>query len=90
MLARARENVGWPLLAILVLLALTPLAVTEVSTRSVLVVAMIYATGAVGLDVLTGYSGQFSFGQFVYFAVGAYVMSSLREHGGLPWAAALV
>ena len=90
MLARARENVGWPLLGILVLLGLAPLVVTEVSMRSVLVVAMIYAIGAVGLDVLTGYSGQFSFGQFVYFAIGAYVMSSLREFGGVPWPAALV
>ena len=33
----------------------------------------------------TSYSGQFSFGQFVYFAVGAYVMSALRVHGNWPW-----
>lgn len=85
MLNRARDHVGWPVLVVLVLLALTPLVVTGSSDQSVLVEAMIYAIGAVGLDVLTGYSGQYSFGQFVYFAVGAYSMSALVAHFGLPW-----
>ncbi len=90
MLTRARDRVGWPVLAVLGLLGLAPLVFTGVTVQSVLVVAMIYAVGAVGLDVLTGYSGQYSFGQFVYFAVGAYVMSSLRVHAHAPWFAALV
>lgn len=90
MLTRARDQVGWPVLVVLGLLALAPVVFTGVTTQSVLVVAMIYAVGAVGLDVLTGYSGQYSFGQFVYFAVGAYVMSSLRLHAHAPWLAALI
>lgn len=90
MLTRARDRVGWPVLVVLGLLGLAPVVFTGVTTQSVLVVAMIYAVGAVGLDVLTGYSGQYSFGQFVYFAVGAYVMSSLRVHAHAPWFAALV
>ncbi len=90
MLTRARDQVGWPVLVVLGLLGLAPVVFTGVTTQSVLVVAMIYAVGAVGLDVLTGYSGQYSFGQFVYFAVGAYVMSSLRVHAHAPWFAALV
>ncbi len=90
MLSRARDNVGWPTAVIIIVLALCPLVFRNVTVQSVLVVAMIYAVGAVGLDLLTGYSGQFSFGQFVYFAFGAYVMSALvlREHW--PWALALV
>lgn len=90
MLARARDHVGAPVLTVLALLALAPLVITGVSSRSVLVVAMIYAVGAVGLDVLTGYSGQFSFGQFVYFAVGAYVMSALSMSAHWPWYACAV
>lgn len=90
MLSRARDHVGWPVLVVLVLLALAPLVITGSSEQSVLVQSMIYATGAVGLDVLTGYSGQYSFGQFVYFAVGAYSMSALVVHLGLPWWGALL
>jgi branched-chain amino acid transport system permease protein len=90
MLTRARDNVLWPSLVVLALLALAPLAVTGVTALSVLTVALIYAVGAVGLDVLTSYTGQFSFGQFVYFAVGAYVMSALRVHAALGWGWALL
>ena len=90
MLARARDHVGAPVLTVLVLLALTPLVVTSASTQSVVVTAMVYAIGAVGLDVMTGYSGQFSFGQFVYFAVGAYVMSALAANAQWPWYACLL
>lgn len=90
MLTRARDNVAVPTLVVLILLALSPLAITSVTAQSVMVVAMIYAVGAVGLDLLTGYSGQFSFGQFVYFATGAYIMSSLRINAHLPWWLALL
>ena len=85
MLTRARDNISWPTIVILVLLAITPAVVTGASDQSVLIQAMTYAVGAVGLDVLTGYSGQFSFGQFVYFAVGAYMMAGLRVHAHFPW-----
>jgi branched-chain amino acid transport system permease protein len=90
MLTRARDDVGRPALLLLLLLALAPLVVTDVSEQGILVVAMIYAAGAVGLDVLTGYSGQFSFGQFVYFAIGAYVMAAVRIHAHWPWVPAIV
>jgi branched-chain amino acid transport system permease protein len=90
MLTRARDDVGRPALVLLLLLALAPLVVTGVSDQGILVIAMIYAVGAVGLDVLTGYSGQFSFGQFVYFAIGAYVMAAVRVHAHWPWVPAII
>ncbi len=90
MLTRARDKVGMPVLAVLVVLGLAPLVATGVTERTILVLGMVYAIGAVGLDVLIGYSGQFSFGQFVYFAVGAYVMSSIRLHENWPWPLALL
>lgn len=90
MLTRARDNIAWPTIAVLVLLALLPAIVTGATSQSILIQAMIYAVGAVGLDVLTGYSGQFSFGQFVYFAVGAYLMAGLQVHARWPWEFALL
>jgi len=90
MLTRARDNVGVPALILLVLLAIAPLFVRDIASQGILVIAMIYAIGAVGLDLLIGYSGQFSFGQFVYFAIGAYVMTSIRVHAQWPWVPAMV
>jgi branched-chain amino acid transport system permease protein len=90
MLARARDNIGWPTVVVLILLGIFPIIVSGPSPQSIMVTAMIYATGAVGLDLLTGYAGQFSFGQFVYFAVGAYTMSALRVHAMLPWPLAML
>jgi branched-chain amino acid transport system permease protein len=78
------------MLIVLVLLGLTPLALHDVAGRLIVVLAMIYAVGAIGLDLLIGYSGQFSFGQFVYFAIGAYVMTSLRLNFGVDWGWALL
>ncbi|HEX4832443.1 MAG TPA: branched-chain amino acid ABC transporter permease, partial [Trebonia sp.] len=90
MLTRARDNVGLPTLIVVVLLALAPLVIGSAAGQSVIIVAMIYAVGAVGLDLLTGYSGQFSFGQFVYFATGAYIMASLEINAHLTWWVALI
>jgi len=90
MLTRARDTVALPTLVILILLALSPLVITGVTAQSVIVLGMIYAVGAVGLDLLTGYSGQFSFGQFVYFATGAYIMASLEINAHLSWWLALI
>ena len=90
MLTRARDHVIVPAAIVLLVLALAPFVITDVSAQSVLTLAMVYAIGAIGLDVLTSYSGQFSFGQFVYFAVGAYVMTALRVHGDWPWGWAML
>ncbi len=87
---RARTRVTVPTLVLLLILVLFPLVDDGVRMQSNLTLAMIYAIGAIGLDVLAGYTGQFSFGQFVYFAIGAYVMSALETHAHLNWVLAVV
>jgi branched-chain amino acid transport system permease protein len=89
-MSAARERVGRPVLLVLILLALLPLVFDGVTFQSVMTEAMIYGVGAVGLDVLTGYSGQYSFGQFVYFAIGAYVMAVLQVHAHWGWLIAIL
>jgi branched-chain amino acid transport system permease protein len=43
----------------------------------------------IGLNVLTGYSGQISLGQGAFMAVGAYTTALLVHDLGVPWAATL-
>lgn len=49
-----------------------------------LVKAMSYMLVLVGLNMLTGYNGQFSLGQGAFFAVGAYTTAILMDQTA-PW-----
>jgi len=44
--------------------------------------ALAYGIAILGLNVLTGYNGQFSVGHSAFFAVGAYTAAILIEHFG--------
>ncbi len=50
-----------------------------------LTLALIYAIAILGLNLLTGYNGQFSLGHSAFFAIGAYTAAILMEHGGVPY-----
>ncbi len=45
----------------------------------------IAAIGAIGLNILTGFTGQISLGQGGFMAIGAYTSGVLTTHMGLPW-----
>lgn len=46
---------------------------------------MIAAIGAIGLNILVGYTGQISLGQGAFLAVGAYASGLLVVYLGVPW-----
>lgn len=49
---------------------------------------IIYAIAMLGLNLLTGFSGQISLGHGAFYAIGAYTTAILLDKGGLPyWAA---
>jgi branched-chain amino acid transport system permease protein len=54
-----------------------------------LTMVMIYAIAIVGLNLLTGFNGQFSLGHSAFFAIGAYTAAILMEMGGVPYALTL-
>src|SRR5574341_2295375 len=45
----------------------------------------IAAIGAIGLNILTGFTGQISLGQGAVMAVGAYSSGILAARLGMPW-----
>lgn len=49
----------------------------------------IATVGAVGLNILVGYTGQISLGQGAFMAVGAYGSALLTLKAGLPWGASI-
>src|SRR6185295_15380415 len=50
---------------------------------------LVYGIAVLGLNILTGGSGQFSLGQSAFFAVGAYTTAVLMEHGNVNYALCL-
>jgi len=77
--ARPRDLV--PILLVIAYLAL-PVALGDF-WLSVLVFAGIFAVGAIGLDLLTGYTGQISLGHAFFMAVGAYTAAWFGAGRGL-------
>jgi len=57
----------------------------------VLVITLVWATAAQGWNVMSGYTGQFSFGHAAFFGLGAYGTILLLNTSGLnPWLGMLI
>lgn len=46
---------------------------------------VVYAMAVLGLNLLTGYSGQISLGNGAFYALGAYTAAILIKHAGVPY-----
>ena len=49
----------------------------------------IATVGAIGLNILVGYTGQISLGQGAFMAIGAYCAGLLTLNFGVPWGASI-
>lgn len=78
--------VGWALL--LVALAVVPFLIKNYRVFQLNLV-LVYAIAILGLNILTGYNGQFSLGHGAFYAVGAYGAAILMDRFGLPYWATL-
>ncbi len=50
-----------------------------------LTLVMVYAIALLGLNILTGYSGQISLGHGAFYALGAYCAAILMDRFGVPY-----
>ena len=46
--------------------------------------------GAIGLNILVGYTGQISIGHAAFMAVGAYTSAALQHEVSMPWVPAML
>jgi len=56
---------------------------------SVLIVILAFSVGMVGLQIITGYTGQISLGHAAFMGVGMYTVAILQEHLGFSFWTAL-
>jgi ABC-type branched-subunit amino acid transport system ATPase component/ABC-type branched-subunit amino acid transport system permease subunit len=51
-----------------------------------IILSMVFAIGAVGLNIITGYAGYISLGQGAFIGIGAYTVGiCVTDIGGSPW-----
>lgn len=79
-----RSNGLWPTVAIVVVLALLPLWISNSYLRHLLVLAMIYAVVAASWDLSLGFGGLFNFAHGALFAVGLYTFALTAKVLGVP------
>jgi branched-chain amino acid transport system permease protein len=65
-------------------IAIAPWALGEYALSQVNA-CLIAVVGALGLNILLGYTGQISIGQGAFMSVGAYTAANLIVRLGLPW-----
>jgi ABC-type branched-subunit amino acid transport system ATPase component/ABC-type branched-subunit amino acid transport system permease subunit len=78
----------WTAVAALAVLALGlfPVLSDDLYYQNMFILAMVFAIGAVGLNIITGYAGYVSLGQGAFIGLGAYTLGiCVRDIGGSPW-----
>src|SRR5205814_5282748 len=63
---------------------LLPLLTTSFVTFQ-LTLVMIYGLAILGLNLLTGFNGQFSLGHSAFYGIGAYVTAILMDRWDIPY-----
>jgi branched-chain amino acid transport system permease protein len=74
---------------IFAVIAIFPFVAQETHIRLVNT-AIIASIGAIGLNVLVGYTGQISLGQGAFLAIGAYTCGLLMVYFQVPWVIAVL
>jgi branched-chain amino acid transport system permease protein len=80
-----RNRVG---LVVLVLALVLPFVVKSFLTFQ-LTLVLVYAIAIIGLNLLTGFNGQFSLGHSAFYAIGAYTAAILMDKLDMPYAMTL-
>lgn len=73
---------NWAMLIILV--AILP-AILDEHARSIANTILLSAIGAIGLNILVGYTGQISIGQGAFMMIGGYTAAILSSRYGMPF-----
>ena len=83
-IATAVTPAGLGSIAVLAALALCPFALSNFQVFQ-LNLMLIYAIAIMGLNLLTGFNGQFSLGHGAFYAIGAYTAAILMDQFGASY-----
>src|SRR5207245_7163147 len=75
----------WVTLGVLLILPLPLVLGNNEHTMSIVNTIALAAIGAIGLNILNGYTGQISLGHGAFMAVGGYTAATLSSRYGMPF-----
>ena len=75
----AQDRIGLALIA-LIMFVVVPLTANDFVLTSILIPTLVFGLAAIGLNVLTGYTGQLSLGTGAFMGVGAYACYKLTTY----------
>jgi branched-chain amino acid transport system permease protein len=73
----------WPIIVVVVLLAIVPLVTTSNVVLNFLIATLLIALVGQGWNLLGGYGGQYSFGHAAFFGTAAYTTAILQMQYGI-------
>jgi branched-chain amino acid transport system permease protein len=73
----------WPIIVVVVLLAIVPLVTTSNVVLNFLITTLLIALVGQGWNLLGGYGGQYSFGHAAFFGTAAYTTAILQVQYGI-------
>jgi ABC-type branched-subunit amino acid transport system ATPase component/ABC-type branched-subunit amino acid transport system permease subunit len=72
--------------AAVLFVGLFPVLSDDLYYQNMFILSMVFAIGAVGLNIITGYAGYISLGQGAFIGLGAYTLGiCVDDIGGSPW-----
>jgi ABC-type branched-subunit amino acid transport system ATPase component/ABC-type branched-subunit amino acid transport system permease subunit len=85
--SKALRSPWTALIALAVLfIAAFPVLSDDLYYQNMFILSMVFAIGAVGLNIITGYAGYVSLGQGAFIGLGAYAVGiCVNDIGGSPW-----
>jgi ABC-type branched-subunit amino acid transport system ATPase component/ABC-type branched-subunit amino acid transport system permease subunit len=85
--SKALRSPWTAVIAVAVLLVgLFPVLSDDLYYQNMIILSMVFAIGAVGLNIITGYAGYISLGQGAFVGLGAYTVGiCVTDIGGSPW-----
>jgi ABC-type branched-subunit amino acid transport system ATPase component/ABC-type branched-subunit amino acid transport system permease subunit len=70
----------------ILLVGVFPVLSDDLYYQNMVILSMVFAIGAVGLNIITGYAGYISLGQGAFVGLGAYTVGiCVSDIGGSPW-----
>ncbi|MFX1453004.1 MAG: branched-chain amino acid ABC transporter permease [Promethearchaeota archaeon] len=81
---------GGIILLTLFLVIVLPLLIDSIVYYHVFIVAMVYAIYAASWDLLSGVTGQVSFGHAAFFGLGGYMCAALVKYLGFHWLPSII
>ena len=73
-------------LAFAALILVFPVLSDDLYYQNMIILSLVFAIGAVGLNIISGYGGYISLGQSAFIGIGAYTIGlGALKVGGSPW-----